>query len=305
MKLQDFFTRVIKDKAKINNADFDKFIASLPDGEFPDELVPEFENNFMTMDRAIAHPDVNKKLRFQILNPVEERVQGLIELIDKIDPHTAIELSKLTRTTASGQVVADTYKTLEALRDVIPKIIEKKTKISTSDEELKKQLAAKEQSIAELMEKFTKVENEYKTKEKTIASEYDQKYKNFRLESELEKRANKFTFAEHFDKDDVRGVLTKAKLSELKGSNILQLVENNGKEDVQVFSIGADGNPTPRFNGNTPVTIDSLLEEAFKPYLKQSNAGAPHNGTQTTTTRTYPTNDTGTAPRQGRSTAVV
>jgi len=305
MKFKDFFTRLIKEQAKINNADFDKFIESAPDADFPDALIPEFENHFMTIERAQSHPEVNKKLRYQILKPVEDRVQSLLETIEKIDSPTAAQLSKIMRTTDSGQVVPDTYKLLEGIRDAFPEIIKKQTKVTTTDEELKKQLTSKEQAISELMEKFNKVENDYKTKEKTIATEYENKYRSYKLDNLLEKRANKFTFAEQFEGADVRELLTKAKLDKLKGGNILQLVENNGKEDVQVFIAGPDGNPTPKFNGNTPVTIDALLEEEFKPYIKQSNAGAPPNGGQNTTTRTYPTNEPGTAPRQGRSTAVV
>jgi hypothetical protein len=45
------------------------------------------------------------------------------------------------------------------------------------------------------------------------------------------------------------------------------LVEKDGKLDIHI--LGEDG--APRFEGNTPVTITSLLEPVFKPYLKANN----------------------------------
>lgn len=300
MKLKDFFKRCVE-QGKISNPEFNTFIESLNDGEMPDALVPEFENHFFTLERAQSHPEVNKRLRAKILDPVEEKVQQMLEIIDKIDPHTALRLSAITRTTDSGKRLPDTYAILDGIRDAFPELIKKQAKAGSSDEELKKQLTSKDQTISELTEKFKKVESDFASEKKTLQTEYEGKLNTYQLDTELEKIANSYTFAEHFE--PVKGVLTKAEIDKLKASNVLKLVENNGQREVQVFTAGADGQPVPKFNGNSPVTIKNLLDDSFKGYIKQSNADAGK-GQQQVTKREFSTPDKNPAMRTPRSTAV-
>jgi hypothetical protein len=108
--------------------------------------------------------------------------------------------------------------------------------------------------------------------------------------------AGSFTLAEAYDKN--RDAINKVILSELKGTNRLKLGTKDGQTSISVL----DENGEPRYNGNSPILINQLLEEKYKPFLKQSNAdGEPRQ----TSPKTVPvTNGKTTTIRRGASTTV-
>ncbi len=251
MKLKDFFSK-IGEQGKIKTEDYTKFLETVPDLEMPDTIFPSFESSFMTLERAASDPSVKGRLKSELLDPIDNDLKSIMKSFpaDKI-----IEIER----------EQSTYKKMQMIKDMLPDVIAKAAK-APNDEEAKKKLEEAKHAMHELTEKFTKLNSERETEKKTLQSEYEGKIKGFRLDTHLESLANSYTFADVFK--DARPTLTKAILGEIKASNKLDLVEKDGKLDIHI--LGEDG--APRFEGNTPVTINSLLEPVFKPYLKANNA---------------------------------
>jgi hypothetical protein len=80
--------------------------------------------------------------------------------------------------------------------------------------------------------------------------------------------SNSFTLAEAYE--ETRPAIAKVILADLKSKHSLSLGEKDGQTTVNVFD--RDGKPKFLNNGNTPVTIKNLLEEAYKPFIKKNNS---------------------------------
>lgn len=257
MKLKDFFTK-LKADGKINQAEFITAIESAPDWEFPDKAVEAFESSFLTLDRASTDKTVHTKLKREILDPVDQELKPIIAFIDQHDRFASSEIDKMT----------STYDKIKGIQKHFPAIVEK-VKKAPEDEEVKKKMKSVEETNQELLQRIEKMNKDYSEKEKFFETEADKKINNFRTNMELEKLANSFKFGKAFSDDTVRKDITKVKLDALRAKHTLQLVDKDGQAQIQVTD--ADGKPL--FNGNSAVTINQLLEEEFKPYIKANNVG--------------------------------
>lgn len=282
-KSKEFFS-LLKEQGRINNPKFDELIEKLPDFEIDADAQRAFEESFMTIDRAASHPDVNRKIRNEILKPVDRDMEKIIQAIGQYDKTTADRLESLTRDiNAQGHRPPDTYKRLEFLSGSLGELLSKvKSAPAGGDEEIKKKLQQKEQALSEALEKLTNSEKEHQNFVKSKEKEYEDRLHDFKLSSELEKLSGTFTFAEAYEK--TRNVLTDSILSNLKKSHSLKLGTKDGQTVINVF----DENGAPRYNGNSPVTINQLLEEGYKPFLKQSNGEPPRQTSTKTITTTAP-----------------
>jgi hypothetical protein len=298
-KSKEFFA-LLKEQGKINEAKFDELIEKMPDFDIPQEAVQAFENSFMTVDRAITHQDVNRKIKFETLNPINKDLEKIISVVASIDKVSADRLESLTRDLgagAQGTRVPDTYKRMEFLTSSLGELFNKvKAAPAGGDEELKKELAKKDQTIQEALQKLSNSEKEFKGLLTQKESEFENKLHDYKLDSELEKMAGNYTLAEAYDKN--RDAINKVILSELKGTNRLKL----GTKDGQTQIIFQDENGEPRYNGNSPILINQLLEEKYKPFLKQSNVET--DTTRQTSVKTVPVNGKQTSRRRGAPTTV-
>lgn len=272
-KSKDFFS-LLKTQGKITEPKYDELIEKMPDFEIPDEAVRAFENAFYTVDRAITNPNVKSKIRFEALNPIDRDFEKIISAVESVDKDSASRLKSLLRDGADK--LPDTYKRTEFLANSLSEIFNKVKGAPNGDDELKKQLEEKTKFIEGLTEKFTNVEKEYKTALSQKDKEYEEKLHDFQLDNHLEKLAGTFTLAEAYEK--TRPAINKVILSELKGSNKLRLGTKDGQPTVNVL----DDKGEPRFNGNSPISIQNLLEEKYQPFLKQS-AEPPKTNTKTHT----------------------
>lgn len=262
MKLKDYFSQ-LKSQGKISLEDYDKFIETVPEFDMPDIVEKAISEKFMTAERAAANPEIAAKLRHGALDPLDKDIKRMLEVIDGVDKYKAMEISKLTR---GGGDAPDTYKQSMAIAEYLPKLVEK-LKVAPSDEDAKKKLADQQKVIEELTQKFTGVEKEKETWKKSIETEYGKREKDYKINGHLENMARSYTFAEAYEQN--RGLLTKAILGELKSGNLFDLTMNDENEVLGVFE-SKDGVMSPKFNGNNPVTAQSLLDERFKPFLKQN-----------------------------------
>ena len=89
--------------------------------------------------------------------------------------------------------------------------------------------------------------------------------------------------------------------------------KDNGEEVIEVQELH-NGTARPKFNGNTPVVIKNLLDEAFTPFLKKNNAdssggdqgnSAQGNQNQSRNSHNYKVDDGQPVRRQGASVQVT
>lgn len=296
MKSKEFFSS-LKENGKINNPKFDELIEKTPDFEIDPEAVRSFEEVFMTPVRAASHPEVIKTVRYQSLMPINRDFEKIISAIGEYDKDTAGVLQSLVRD-VGGNKEGDTYRRMETLSNSLGDVLKKiKSAPAGGDDELKKELEKSKQMIKDFADKFTNAEKTYKEQLSQKETEFKTQLHEYKLDSELEKLSGNFTLAEAYEK--TRKDISEVILTSLKKSNSLKLDQKDGQTVIQVL----DDQGAPKFNGNTPVTINSLLEEKYKPFLKQSNADDRQQH-QEPTKKTITVNGKPSAIRRGADTTV-
>lgn len=289
MKYKEFLTK-LKENGNITQAEFLAAIEAAPDAEFPDKAFEAFESVFMTLDRAAAHPDVNKKLRAELMDPADRDIHKILDFdLKEYFDHTKVSEIKGEKST---------YKKLAMLGPALLDIVKKQKAAPATDEETKKKLKEKEDAVQELLGKIETINTEYATKEKTLQSEFDKKLHDYKLDGELEKMSNSFTLAEAYE--TTRPAITKVILADIKSKHSLSLGEKDGQSVVQVLE--KDGKP--KFNGNTPVTVNQLLEEAWTPFVKKNNSDEGGKGGSRETQRFKVDENNNQTRRQGSRTTV-
>lgn len=296
MKSKEFFS-LLKDQGKINDPKFDELIEKTPDYDIDPDAVKAFESVFMTPVRAASHPEVIKTVRYQALMPINRDFEKIISAIGEYDKETATQLQSLVRD-VGGNKEGDTYRRMETLSGSLGEVLKKiKSAPAGGDEELKKELEKSKQLIKDFTEKFTSAEKTYKEQLSQKEQEFNKQLHEYKLDVELEKLSGNFTLADAYEK--TRKDISEVILTSLKKSNSLRLDQKDGQTVIQVL----DEQGAPKFNGNTPVTIHSLLEEKYKPFLKQSNAETTTTQSQSKHT-TVTVNGTKPAIRRGADVAV-
>lgn len=286
MKLKAFFEKLEAD-GKISNDKFKAAVQAIPDFELDDEAVSAFENSFMTVDRAKVHREVQGAIMPVVLGPIEKDLKKIMGIIDGVDKFKSSEIDKMD----------STYKRIEAITAYLPEMVSK-LKVPSTDEETKKELEKAKGTITELTGKFEKLNGETADKEKFWQKESEKAIKGFKLDMLLENKAQQLTFGKAYADPLVRKDITKVNLNALKESNLLELIEQDGAEpSIQIL----DKDGKPRFNGNTPVTIDNLMEQTFQRYIKKSNDDQDDQGAQTTK-HTVPDGQQTTIRRGARTT---
>jgi hypothetical protein len=291
MKLKDFFTK-LKTDGKITQAEFVAAIETLPEFEFPDKAIEAFEDSFLTPDRAITDKRVNSKIRREILDPADKELNELIDYHLKdyvhMDKREAFKKEE------------STYNKLKSLSGILGESF-KRVQVPSSDEEIKKKMKTVEETNQELLQRIEKMNSDYSSKEKQWESTAQEKIDGYRLISELEKRANSFKFGKAFSDDSVRKDITKVKLDGLRAKHALKLVDKDGQTEIQV----TDKEGKPLFNGNSAITINQLLEDEFKPYIKANNSGDDDTDEpEPRDTKRFTVQDGKKEIRQGRRTTV-
>lgn len=252
MKYKDYFLK-LKETGEINNEEYNKFIETVGEGEIPDAVFQVLDSTFLTVKRAQTHPGVISKIKADTLSPIDRDIK---EVLKFLPAEKVIDIER----------EQSTFKKMEMIKEALPEAFDKAKK-APNDDEIKKKLSEKDEIVKNLTEKFNKLEASKTDEIKKIKDQSAAEMKDYKLLGELEKSANSYTFAEVFK--DARPHLTKAILSEIRSKNKLDLSEKEGQYAISVL----DDTGAPRFenNGNTPVTISSLLDAAFKPYLKVNN----------------------------------
>lgn len=300
-KFKDFFSK-LKEQGKIKSETWDKFLEAVPEGEIPDDAVRAFEDSFLTIDRAVGHAAINGTIRAQILDTFDNDFQKIIATLENVDKDTAEEIKG-----AMNGSRPNTFKRMELLTKNLPTVFEKIKTSKHGDDDFKKKLSEKDNIIKEITDRVSKVQAEKEAREKELEEAYNKRFNQYILRSELEKLGSEYKLADAYEQN--RQAVNKLVMSEILTSNHLKLGE---KEEGQYFIQVLDDKGAPRFDGNSPVTINSLLENHYKPYLKQSNSdsksdtsGNNGQGNQRTYTNTGGGQNNGQQRRAPRSVSVA
>lgn len=251
MKAKDFLKK-IAEQGKINNEDFNKALESFPEVELGEVFPNLFQDSFLTVDRALADERVNKKIRAEVLNAVDENIKKVLPVLDAKDRE---EIEKET----------SSYKKISLLEKAIPNVITKAKGENPNTDEKVKQL---EKNVQEFAEKVTAVQKEKEDQIKAIQAKHEEEKSSLKLDWTLDKKLGEYTFADEFI--PIKPAIIKNIVDTVRASNTLQLDE---KGQIVVVDIDpATKVAKPKFNGNDPVTIDSLLSEPLKNFLKKNNS---------------------------------
>lgn len=251
MKAKDFFKKV-NDQGKINNEDANKVFEAIPEIEIPDVWVNLFSEGFLTRERAEADPKIAQKIKAETLNAVDEKLKLIHPLLD------APGLEAFTKE-------ANTYKKIESVVNLIPKLLDKAKGENPSTDEKVKQL---EKNVQEFADKVTSVTREKDEFIKGIQKQHEEEKAGLKLDWTLDKKLGEYTFADEFI--PIKPAIIKNIVDTVRTSNTLQLDDKG-----QILVVEYDSTTKtakPKFNGNDPVTIDSLLTEPLKNFLKKNNS---------------------------------
>jgi hypothetical protein len=251
MKGKAFFEKVTR-QGKIVNEDFNKVLETFPDVEIPDVFVNLFEETFLTRERAAADPVIHKKIKGEVLNGVDANLANITLMLDVSDQE-AINKEE------------NSFKKIELIKAAIPKLIEKSGKSDVTLDDKYKQL---EKERNELVGKINEIKTESDKKLTDLTKTFEEKEKGMKIDWTLDKQFGSFVFADEFA--GLKEAIIKSAKSDIKDKNFLTLDENG---QIVVNEL-VGGVPKVKFNGNDQVTIDSLITEPLKPFLKKNNNGS-------------------------------
>lgn len=252
MKGKDFLKK-INDQGKINNEDFNKVLETFPDVEIPDVWVNLFNEGFLTRERAEADPKIAQKIKAETLNAVDANIKKVLPLLDAKDRE---EIEK----------EASSYKKIELLEKAIPNLV---TKVKGENPNTDEKVKALEKNVQEFADKVTAVQREKDEKLKEIQKQHEAEKANLKLNWTLDKKLADYTFADEFI--PIKDAIIKNIVDTVRAKETLQLDDKGQIVVVEVDPSTATAKP--KFNGNDPVTIDSLLADPLKNFLKKNNAG--------------------------------
>lgn len=258
MKAQAYFNK-IKSQAKIENEDFNKFIESLADTiEIPDVAVNLIEENFLTRERAQADFKIINKIKAEALNGVDATMKDILTLLDPKDQE---EIGK----------ELNTYKKVELLKSAIPNLLEKVKKDNPDTNEQVKELKKQTQ---EYVEKIKAINAERENEKLELNKKFESEKASMKLDWALERKFSEYEFGEEYK--PLKNTLIKGIVDGIKATNALDI---DDKGQIVVMDIDPVTKVTKqKFNGNDPVTIDSLLADPVKRFLKK-NTTDTNNGT--------------------------
>ncbi len=252
MKLTDFLKRVLSE-AKAPDVD----LTTLPE-ELPDEVVAAYEKNLLTLERAMADPDLTKTMKnraFKDLNDGWDK--DFNAFAEGLDADTAAKIKgeKFTRT--KWALISDAFKK------------------GTDDDKFK--------GVRKEIENLNNVVRDKDAMISQIKAEADGKLLDFKKDYMLNEKLSTLDIAEpylplkHMIKDEL--------IKKLNQKSVILALEN----DALVPRRKSDtGELLDYYEANTRVGLDELLTKELDAFLKKSSGGSSNGDTKK---KIIPTND--------------
>ena len=256
MKLKQHFT-TLKSQAKLENEDFNKFIEALPEEmEIPDIAVNLLAENFLTRQRAISDKQVYDKIRAETLNGVDDQVRNILPMLSSTDRDIV-------------EKETNSYKKIELIKTALDNAIKAAKNDNPDAGEQVKEL---KKTQSELTERIKSINLERETEVKTLKDSFEKDKKGMKLDWTLDKKLSEFEFGDEYK--TVRSTLTDSIIGKIKSEHVLEL---DDKGNIQVLD---KESRKPLFEGNNPVTLEHLLVEPLKPFIKKNNKDEGTQGRQ-------------------------
>jgi hypothetical protein len=250
MKITQFFETKSKQGKISLDEEFKKKLETLGEFDVPDVFVNLFDQEFLTRDRAAGDPKIHDKIRSEVLDGADAIIKDIIPFLDDKDK---VDFQNETKT----------YTKLKMLAPAFQKVIDKaKLDNPSNDDKIKELQRQNQEYINKLAAENKKWETTLTEREK----QFEEQKKVMQLDWTLDKKIGEYTFADEYK--EVKSTLIKTMVDKIKNENVLILDQAGA---IQIHEITESGVTKQKFNGNDPVTLDKLLEEPLKPFLKKNN----------------------------------
>lgn len=226
--------------------------SALREIEIPDEIVTDFNNKYLTRERASTDEELvkkfNKDARGYVFGSIDQKIKRL--------------KAKLTD---EDQRIIDAEPDTLVKMELIEKALDNIGK--GGEESTKKISEAARKREEDLHQKISSLETSIKEKNTT----FDKEIKGVKLDYALRNKLTAFDLAPEFSSEKHKSFLASSTIDSLKKNFILEFDE----KDDSIINIrkDVDGVITDVYEGNNKVTLNDVLKKEYDPYIKKSNSG--------------------------------
>jgi gas vesicle protein len=257
MKVNEFL-RSVFEATEIKNNDLEAALqaSGLKEVEIPDEVTKKFNDFYMTPDRAMNDPDINKKLKTKhwgyFADTVEKEFKAIVALLPE-DIKTKYYAIPADQTNGI-------YERLKILQEGVSHI-----NTNGSTDEVKKVKETHRKEVEALNEA---IKREKEERENQVQA-FEKTKKDIALDFALKQKVSGFKLAADFDKPKIKDVIINSTIESLKNGYKLDFDKDN---QTILFRNKEDGDV---YEGNVKVTLEKFLEKELEPYTVKNNSGAP------------------------------
>lgn len=252
MKGKDAFLK-LKEQGKIESPEYENFLNSIPDFEFPEPVFQALEDKFFTIERAKADPTIQSHYKAQTLNGVDAWIAEGVK--DQMWPSSILEEK-------------DTFKRLKMIRGEVTNEIQR-LKNKPGDTDKDKRITDYENTVQTLTSKVSSLTSEYEQSRSKIEAEFKKKIEEMELDYAIKQEIDQYTYAdEHLSSPEKKKAMKRLILEEIKANHI-------SLKDGQIKVWQDETHTSPKFDRNTELTFKPLLDKIVDPYLKKNNGTAP------------------------------
>ena len=255
MKVNEFL-RSIFEATEIKNNDLEAALqaSGLKEVEIPDEVTKKFNDFYMTPERAMNDPEINKKLKTKhwgyFADTVEKEFKNIVALLP--------EEVKTKYYAIPADQTNGIYDRLKILQEGVAHI-----NTNGSTDEVKKVKETHRKEVEALNEAIKREKEERENQVK----EFENTKKSIALDFALRQKVSGFKLATDFDKPKIKDVIINSTIESLKKDYKLDL-----ENDTILFRNKEDGDV---YEGNQKVTLEKFLEKELEPYTVKNNSGTP------------------------------
>lgn len=252
MKGKDAFLK-LKEQGKIESPEYENFLNSIPDFEFPEPVFQALEDKFFTIERAKADPTIQSHYKAQTLNGVDAWIAEGVK--DQMWPSSILEEK-------------DTFKRLKMIRGEVTNEIQR-LKNKPGDTDKDKKITDLSATVDQLTQKINSMTSEYNESREGFEKDYRNKVEALELDYAIRGQADQYIYADEYtNSPEIKEVVRAAVIKKIKDGGFFSL------KDGQIKVWENESRTSPKLQGNSEVTFKSLLDKAVEPYIKKNNGAA-------------------------------
>lgn len=252
-KIGDFLKSVLTPVFK-KPEELDLFVSAsaLREIEIPDEIVTEFNNKYLTRERALTDEEILKKVtkdaRGYVFGSIDQKIKKL-----------------------KGKLTDEDQRAIDAEPDTL-------VKMELLDKALDNVGKGGEESTKKISEAARKREEELHGKISSLelqltekSNNFDKEIKGVKLDYALRNKLTAFELAPEFSSEKHKNFLASSTIDSLKKNFILEFDEKD--DSIVNLRKSVDGAIVDVYEGNKKITLSDVLAKEYDPYIKKSNSG--------------------------------